>query len=306
MQTKTFKSELLLLLAALIWGTTFVAQRLAMEHIGPFVFNACRFGVGGLVLVPWMWRIRRVSLEKTKTGRWNSPLVGGILVGVFLFAGATFQQKGLVSTTAGKGGFITGMYVVLVPLMGLFWGHRITAGIGAGTALAVIGLYFLSITENVTIEKGDLLVLIGTVFWAIHVLAVGHYARRVHALFIAAIQCFVCSLLSWIAAFVYEPIDAAGILAAAEPILYAGVFSAAVAFSIQVFGQRTCPPAPASIIMSMETVFAALAGWIILGERLSSRNLLGCALMLAGMLIVQLAPLRHRSQPVQSEPIRTE
>jgi drug/metabolite transporter (DMT)-like permease len=296
MQTKTLKSEFLLLVAALIWGTTFVAQRQAVEHIGPFVFNACRFGLGGLVLLPWLWRTRQIGPERTETNPLNSPLIGGILVGVFLFAGATFQQKGLVSTTAGKGGFITGMYVVLVPLMGLLWGHRITAGIGAGTVLAVIGLYFLSITENVTIEKGDLLVLIGTFFWAIHVLVVGHYARRANPMFIAAMQCFVCSSLSLCAAVRYEPIDAATILAAGGPILYAGVFSAAVAFSIQVFGQRTCPPAPASIIMSMETVFAALAGWIVLGERLSSRNLLGCALMLAGMLIVQLAPLRKRSQ----------
>jgi drug/metabolite transporter (DMT)-like permease len=211
-------------------------------------------------------------------------------VGLALFAGATLQQMGMVSTTAGKGGFITGLYVVLIPLIGLFLGHRISASIWTGAALAVAGLYLLCITQSAKIERGDGLVLAGTFFWAIHVLLVGYFARRVDVFSLAMIQLLVCSVCSFVGAVMTETITASGILAAAIPILYGGILSAGVAFSIQVYCQQTCPAAPAAIIMSMETVFAALAGWVVLHEQLTTRNLIGCALMFVGMLVVQLFP----------------
>ena len=281
---------MLLLVAALIWGTTFVAQRQAMEHISPFTYNGCRFGLGGLSLLAIL-----LLRNKNRQSKWNRTArkdmaVAGILVGLALFAGATLQQMGMVSTTAGKGGFITGLYVVLIPLIGLFLGHRISASIWTGAALAVAGLYLLCITQSTTIERGDGLVLAGTFFWAIHVLLVGHFARRVDVFPLAMIQLLVCSACSFVGAALTETITASGVVAAAVPILYGGILSAGVAFSIQVYCQRTCPAAPAAIIMSMETVFAALAGWAVLGERLSTRNLVGCGLMLVGMLIVQLFP----------------
>jgi len=296
-QPRTLTSELLLLLAALIWGTTFVAQRNAMMHMGPLTFNGCRFGLGGLSLLAVLLlrnKTRQSLLDRTAR---KDLAIAGVWVGLALFAGATLQQMGLVTTTAGKGGFITGLYVVLIPLIGLFIGHRISASIWTGAALAVAGLYLLCITKGAKIERGDGLVLVGTLFWAIHVLLVGHFARRVDVFSLAMIQLLVCSACSFAGAALTETITASGIVAAAIPILYGGILSAGVAFSLQIYCQQTCPAAPAAIIMSMETVFAALAGWAVLGEQLSTRNLIGCGLMLAGMLAVQLFPPDHR--PVQ-------
>lgn len=292
-QTRTLTSELLLLVAALIWGTTFVAQRTGMEHMGPLTYNGCRFGIGGLSLLVFLVFRNRDRKEVSNPVARKYLVIAGILVGLALFGGATLQQMGLVTTTAGKGGFITGLYVVLIPLIGLFIGHRISTSIWFGAAMSVAGLYLLCITESLKLERGDGLVLAGTVFWAIHVLLVGYYARRVDAFWLATIQTFICSACSFAVAGITETITISGIVPATIPILYGGILSAGVAFSIQVYGQRTCPAAPAAIIMSMETVFAALAGWVVLHEQLSTRNLVGCGLMLAGMLAVQLFPPNH-------------
>ncbi len=300
-QTRTLTSELLLLLAAFIWGTTFVAQRTGMEHLGPLTYNGCRFGLGGLSLLAFqILRTRNRPSNPDPAVRKNLA-VAGLWVGLALFAGATFQQMGLVWTTAGKGGFITGLYVVLIPIIGLFLGHRISLSIWIGAALALAGLYFLCITDAVRIDRGDGSVLTGTFFWAIHVLLVGHFARRVEVFSLAMIQLFVCSACSFVGAAATETITISGIVGGIIPILYGGILSAGVAFSIQIYGQRTCPAAPAAIIMSMETVFAALAGWIVLHEHLTVRNILGCALMLAGMLIVQLFDT-PRNTPIEVRP----
>jgi drug/metabolite transporter (DMT)-like permease len=295
MQTKTLKSDLLLLLAAFFWGTTFVAQRLGMQHVGPMTYNALRFAIGALTLLP-------VILAVRTNVRWGLPhqpsprflLCGGLLAGLALFGGASMQQIGLVYTTAGKASFITSLYVVLVPIGGLFFGHRCGWAVWLGAGLAVAGLYLLSITESFTIARGDLLILIGAFFWTIHVLLIGYLARRANPLHIAGIQFLACSILSLLAAVPFETITLPGIHAAALSILYAGVFSAGVAFTLQVICQRTSPPAHAAIVMSLETVFAVLAGYVILHERLTPRDLAGCALMFAGLLVVQL-PLLLRS-----------
>jgi drug/metabolite transporter (DMT)-like permease len=208
-----------------------------------------------------------------------------------LFGGASFQQMGLVYTTAGKAGFITSLYVVLVPLMGIFLGHRHGPSLWIGVVLAVAGLYLLSVTESFTIDRGDLLVLISALFWAIHVQLIGYLAKRASALRVACVQLVVCSGLSFVVACLTEQITLAAIREAAIPILYAGVLSAGVAFTLQIFCQRTSPASHAAIIMSLETVFAALAGWVVLSEWLGWRGLAGCALMLAGVLVVQLPPL---------------
>jgi drug/metabolite transporter (DMT)-like permease len=303
MQTKTLKSDLLLLLAAFFWGTTFVAQRLGMEHLGPMTYNALRFAVGALTLVPVI-----LTLRNNHVG-WGLPhqpgyrflLCGGTLAGLALFGGASMQQIGLIYTTAGKAGFITSLYVVLVPMAGLFLGQRCGWAVWSGAGLAVAGLYLLSVTESFTIARGDLFILIGAFFWTIHVLLIGYLARRTNPLGIACIQCVACSLLSLPVAALFEPITLSGIRAAALPILYAGIFSAGVAFTLQVVGQRTSPPAHASIVMSLETVFAALSGYLILDERFTPRDLAGCALMLAGLIVVQLplllAPKPHPGSP---------
>jgi len=288
MQTKTLKSDLLLLIAAFIWGTTFVAQRMGMTHIGPMTYNGLRFALGALTLVP-------VLLLLDPAGGSNRPkhstrflLYGGGLAGLALFGGASMQQMGLCYTTAGKAGFITCLYVVLVPILGLVLGQRCGLPVWAGALLSVAGLYLLSITKSFTFSRGDLLVLIGAFFWAIHVHLIGYLAKRANPLRIACIQFLACSALSLLAAVSFEKITPAAIRAATIPILYGGILSAGVAFTLQVICQRTSPPSHAAIVMSLETVFAALAGYVILHERLSPRDLVGCALMFAGLLVVQL------------------
>jgi len=297
MQTRTLRSDSLLLVAAFIWGTTFVAQRMGMDHIGPMTYNALRFIVGAATLTPLILRQNGRGGEKRKCSR-RFLLWGGALAGVALFGGASLQQMGLQYTTAGKAGFITSLYVALVPLMGLALGHRCGVSLWIGVGLTVIGLYLLSVTGSFTIARGDLLVLVSAFFWALHVQVIGYLARRANPLRIACVQFLICSALSFVAAVATEQIVVTAIGEATIPILYGGILSAGVAFTLQVVCQQTSPPAHAAIIMSLETVFAALAGWLILHERLGPRDLAGCALMLAGLMVVQLPPLlRPRANP---------
>ena len=302
MQTRTLKSDSLLLLTAFIWGTTFVAQRMGMDHIGPMTYNASRFALGAVTLMPLILVLRRAGVAPRRKASRRFLLWGGALAGLALFGGASFQQMGLLYTTAGKAGFITSLYVVLVPLMGLFLGHRCGWFLWLGVALAVAGLYLLSVTESFTIGRGDLLVLVSAFFWAIHVQLIGYLAKRGSPLRIAWVQFVVCSALSLAAAVLTEEVTLAGVREATIPILYGGILSAGVAFTLQVVCQRTSPPAHAAIIMSLETVFAALAGWLVLSERLDLRDIAGCVLMLAGLMVVQLPPLL-RAKP--NRPIRT-
>jgi drug/metabolite transporter (DMT)-like permease len=225
---------------------------------------------------------------------------GGLLAGLALFGGASMQQIGLVYTTAGKASFITSLYVVLVPIAGLFLGQRCGWAVWAGAALALAGLYLLSITESFTIARGDLFILIGAFFWTIHVLLIGYLARRANPIYIACIQFIICSILSLLAAVPFETITLPAIRAAALPILYSGIFSAGVAFTLQVICQRTSPPAHAAIVMSLETVFAALSGYLVLHERLTPRDLAGCTLMFAGLIVVQLPLLLGPKPPPRS------
>lgn len=297
MNTRTLKSNALLLLTAAIWGFAFVAQRVGMDHVGPFTYNGVRFALGSLPLIPLMMITRNKSkktLAAPSGSSFKALLWGGLLAGLAIFAGASLQQVGLVYTTAGKAGFITGLYVILVPLMGLFWKQRPDAGTWFGAALAAVGLYYLSVTEQFTIEFGDLLVLIGAFAWAGHVLLIGWLTRRLDPIRIAFIQFVVCSILSMIIAVIYEEISWAGIRAAAVPILYGGLASVGIAYTIQVVAQKNAKPSHAAIILSMESPFAALGGWIILNEIMSQRSLLGCMMMLAGMLISQLYPYFFR------------
>jgi drug/metabolite transporter (DMT)-like permease len=288
MQTKTLRSDLLLLVAAFLWGTTFVAQRMGMNHLGPMSYNALRFAVGALTLLPIALVLRGNGPEIRSGRRTRFPIWGSALAGLVLFGGASMQQIGLVYTTAGKAGFITNLYVVLVPLGGLLLGHRCGPAVWTGIGLVVTGLYLLTATESSTIGRGDLFVLTGTFFWAVHVHLIGHLAKRANPLHTAGIQFLTCSVLSVLAAVLFEQISLSAIRAATIPILYAGILSVAVAFTLQIVCQRTSPPAHAAIVMSLETIFAALAGYLILGEHLTTRNLIGCALMLAGLLVVQL------------------
>jgi len=282
----SLQADLLLLLTATIWGFAFVAQRMGMAHVGPFTFNGVRFALGALALLPLIARHRAGGWRPALPLR--TVLKGGGAAGAALFIGASLQQVGLVYTTAGNAGFITGLYVVIVPLLGLLWRQPVSAGTWIGALLATAGLYLLSITEGFSMAYGDLLELAGAVVWAGHVLLIGWLSPRMDPVELACGQFAVCSLLSLAAALLLEPVGMAGITAAALPILYGGLFSVGIAYTLQVVAQRHARPAHAAILLSLEAVFAALGGWLILGETLTPRALCGSALMLAGMLLSQL------------------
>lgn len=291
------RANLLLLLTSVIWGFAFVAQRTGMESVGPFTFNGLRFAIGGLVLLPVVvWLDRQRETAGLSTG-WVAPgralWLGGLVAGLFLFGGATLQQMGLIYTTAGKAGFITGLYVVLVPVLGLAFGRKTPAGTWLGVVLAVVGLYFLTIQDGFRMEKGDLLVMLSAFVWAGHVLIVDRLAPQTDVIRLAFVQFMICAGLSLFAAALLETIRLEGIQSALPAILYAGIMSVGVGYTLQVVGQRHAQPAHAAIILSLEGVFAVLGGWLLLGEQLGPRGLLGCALMLAGILVSQLAGQRQ-------------
>jgi drug/metabolite transporter (DMT)-like permease len=215
-------------------------------------------------------------------------MLGGGLAGFALFLGASLQQVGLVYTTAGKAGFITGLYVVIVPILGLFWKQQPGMGTWLGAIHAAVGLYFLSITEQFTIAFGDFLELLGAFFWAGHVLIIGWLSPRINPIRLAFFQYAACSILSLVTAIISEVIMLQGLFQANIPIIYGGLISVGIAYTLQVVAQRDAHPAHAAIILSLEAVFAAVGGWLILGESLSMRGSFGCALMLAGMLLSQL------------------
>lgn len=291
MEKKNLQSDLILFLAATIWGFAFVAQRMGMDYVGPFLFNGTRFALGGLSLLPLLY-VRHKEMRESNDPR-GMALAGGCAAGMVLFIAASLQQVGLVYTTAGKAGFITGLYVVIVPALGSFMRQRIRPGSWVGAVLAAVGLYLLCVTEKLSISFGDLLELGGAFFWSIHVLMIGWLSPRVSAIKLSIVQFMVCSLLSLATAFLTEAIVFGGLLKAAIPILYGGVLSVGIAYTLQVVGQRKAPPSHAAIILSLETVFAALGGWLVLGETLTTRGIIGCGLMLSAMILSQVHSLRQ-------------
>ena len=282
---RSMRANALLLITAMIWGFAFVAQRVGMDYVGPFTFNAVRFGIGSLSLVPL---IRATRERRAHRAPWPVLLRSGLMAGVVLFAGASLQQVGLVTTTAGKAGFITGLYVVLVPLMGLLWGQRVSGLTWLGAVLAVVGLYFLSVTERLTVKPGDLWVLLGALGWTVHVHLIDRMTARIDPLPLASVQFAVCSLLSFVVALTSESITVGGLSDALLPILYGGFMSVGIAYTLQVVAQRDAHPTPAAIIMSLESAFAAVGGGLILGEELGVRGTIGAALMLVGMVLAQI------------------
>jgi drug/metabolite transporter (DMT)-like permease len=290
MRNKIYQADLMLLLTAAIWGSAFVAQRVGMNHVGPLTFNGIRFALGALVLVPIMgWRNGR---NQEIEGKFFSLIQGGLIAGVVLFAGATLQQIGLVYTTAGKAGFITGLYVIFVPILGFFGGLRLGVGGWLGVSLAVSGLYLLSVTESFTLAPGDLWVLLGAIFWAVHVLILSRLSPRLDTIKLACAQFTVCAFLSLIGAALTETVTLEGLKGATIPILYGGILSVGTAYTLQVVAQKDAPAIHAAIILSLEAVFSAIFGWLILGEVMNNRGVTGCVLMLTGMLIVQLCPIK--------------
>lgn len=286
-------SHFLLLLIAVIWGSGFVAQVRGMDHLGPYSFNMARFALAALSLVPLWWFTRHTMQSDQRALLW-----GGIITGSALFAGFTFQQLGLRYTTAGNTGFITSMYIVIVPLIGLIFGQSTRLLTWIGISLAVVGLYILSINDDFSIGLGDGLVLIGAVFWAIHVLLMGYFSTKVEAVGFSIIQFITAAVLGTFFAFGFEEPTWHNLQLSWFPLVYAGVISSGIAFTLQLIAQRNVSSSVAALILSMEAVFAVIAGVLFLNETLTLKALLGCSFMLVGIMISQWPTAAEKSQGV--------
>lgn len=294
MQKEKIRNSILLLLTAVIWGTAFVAQSVGMDYIGPFTFNAARFLIGGTVLIPLIvYRSKKNALLKNQTSEekrknQKTAWIGGVCCGIALCGASLLQQMGIQHTTVGKAGFITTLYIIIVPLIELFFGKKIAKKIWLGAVMAVIGLYLLCINENFSIGKGDFLILVCAILFAIHILIIDHFSPKADGVVLSAIQFFVSGFISVIGAILVENPNPAAMLDAIVPILYAGVMSCGVAYTLQVIGQKNISPTVASMILSLESVISVLAGWIILGEALSAKEIVGCVIVFMAVVLVQL------------------
>lgn len=302
-----WKNGLLLLLTATIWGVAFVAQSVGMEYIGPFTFNAVRCSIGGAVLIPvifladWLEKRERKSKPGAEANRRESLtgkesaqerktlLVGGLSCGLIFFLATNFQQIGIMYTTVGKAGFITACYIVIVPVLGIFLKKACGPAVWGAVALALIGLYLLCMEgDGFSISRGDFLVLICAVLFSLHILAIDYFSPRVNGVKLSCIQFFICGILSAVFMLFTEKPVLADIFAAWAPILYAGVMSCGVAYTLQIIGQKGMNPTLSSLILSLESSISVLAGWIILGQKLSPRQLFGCAVMFGAIVLAQL------------------
>ncbi|GHV41108.1 transporter [Clostridia bacterium] len=292
---KEAKSSFLLLLTAFIWGLAFVAQRQGADYVGTFTYNGVRFILGGLSLIPVVFALEkrdRSTAEKAAEDKRKIKLTyaASLVMGLILFSASNLQQFGIeITGSAGKAGFITGLYTVIVPIAGFFLGRKVGVLTWVGAVLAVSGLYLLSVTNGLgSVGIGDVLLIIGALFWTAHIMVIDRFAPKTYAIRISMLQFFVVGFLSLPLAFVFEDITVSGLSGAAMPIVYGGVFSAGVAYTLQVVGQRHVAPSKAAIIFSLEAFFAALGGAIILGERMSARGYLGCALIFTAIILSQL------------------
>ncbi len=285
MKNNWVKSNLSLLGAAFIWGFAFVAQRQGMVFVGPLTFNGIRFLLGALVLIPTFWLLR----PAIPSGFHLRPyLFASIMAGIALFVASTFQQLGMMYTTAGNGGFITSLYIIFVPVFGIFRKQPSSRLIWLGAGIAFTGLYLLSIDSNFQMQTGDILVFISAVFWAMHLIILSYLSPMHDFRLLAFGQFLFTGILSLILAFILETPQTESIGAAMMPILYAGVISVGIGFTLQVLGQKHARADHSALILSLEAVFAAIGGWLILDESMDSKGLIGCALMLTGVIISQL------------------
>lgn len=295
MNAFTLRQSLLLFLTAFIWGCSFVAQAVGMDHVGPFTFTACRTLLGALFLTPLVLYRRKRETAPAPLGK--TFLLGAFFCGLCLFAGESFQQFGLVhDTEVGKAGFITSLYIVIVPLLGLFVGHRVHRYIVVGVLFAVAGLWELCMTSSLSIELGDLYVLTCALAFSIHILVIAHFVTKIDGVTLAWGQFWCGGLIALFMALVFETPTWEGIHGALLPILWAGIMSNGIAYTLQVVGQRGMNPTVASLIMSLESVVSVLAGWVLLNEVLTTRELFGCALMAVAIVLAQLPAPKKRSK----------
>lgn len=299
---KKLISSILLLLATILWGSAFVSQNVAMDYMKPFAFQAIRCFIAVVGMMPVIAIADRFKKDgSTFCKRWADPQVwkAGLLCGIPLFFACNLQQLALVDTDAGKAGFLTAMYIVIVPVIGLFRGQKPGINIPISVLIAVVGLYFLSCTNGFSISTGDLLLLGCALMFAVQITFVDKFAPQTDALRLNAMQALVCAILSAAVMFISEPLPTWGsITACSLPLIHVGLFSMGVAYGLQIIGQKNMEPTAASLIMSMESVFAALFGMLILHERMTEKELTGCVLVFCAVILSQIPIKRkHKVHP---------
>lgn len=303
MNKNQLRNSLLLLLTATIWGFAFVAQSVGMDYVGPFTFNSVRNFIGALVLIPCIFLLKKINppavqeqTEEEKTKGRKTLITGGICCGILLALASSFQQIGIQYTTVGRAGFITACYIIIVPILGiLFFKKKCGPALWVAVGLSLIGLYLLCITDGFSIGKGDLLVLVCAVLFSLHILVIDYFSPLVDGVKMSCIQFFVCGILCGIPALLFETIELSSILAAWMPILYAGVLSCGVAYTLQIIGQKNMNPTVASLILSLESCISVLAGWVLLNQTLSIREFSGCVLMFAAIVLAQLPERKKKN-----------
>ena len=282
------KNALILFLTAFIWGTAFVAQSVGMDHLGPFAFNGIRNFIASAALLPCIWLLDKLKLIDEGTGNRKDLIIGGICCGIMLFGASSLQQIGMQYTSAGKSGFITAFYIVMVPVLGIFLKKKIGWRVWAAVVIAIIGLYFLCITESFDVGRGDIYIFFCALIFSVHILVIDYFSPKVNGVKMSCIQFLVVGILSVPFMITLETVTMEAVNLSWGPILYAAVLSSGVAYTLQIIGQKNVNPAIASLILSLESCISVLAGWAILGEQLSARELTGCALMFAAIILAQL------------------
>lgn len=303
MKNKELLSNCMLLMAAAIWGFAFVAQRVGIGYVGSFTLNGVRFALGSISLIPLIVFFNRKQKGEKKAANKTikAALPAGIIAGSVLFSAASLQQIGLYDTSVGKAAFITGLYIALVPIFGIFLKHKVNLFTWLGVIFSVTGLYFLTVNGGFSITRGDLLEIAGAFFWAIHILLIDYFVEKVDALKLSFVQFVTCSVISMIIAVCIEKITIAGLYQALIPILYTGICSVGGGYTLQVLGQKNSKPSHAAIILSFETVFASIGGALILHESLSLKGYFGCALMMAGMILSQAHSFNGKKEKEEEE-----
>lgn len=286
-----------LFVTSIIWGTAFVAQSIGMDYMGPLVFNATRYAVGAVVLIPViiiMGKInsKKENVESIDKSSLKNTIKGGVFCGMIITAASLLQQYGLLYTTVGKAAFGTALYIIIVPFMAILLRKKISGNTWIAAVIAIVGFYFMCAAENLGIGKGDLLVLLGAVMWSVHIHTVDHFAPKANGVLMSALQFGVSSVICFIGAFLLEPFTMSDIINGAIPILYVGVLSCGIAYTLQILGQQKVEPSLACLIMSFEAVISAIAGWLVLKEAMSIVEIMGCMLVLVGVIFAQLPEMR--------------
>lgn len=300
------KNTFLLFLTAFIWGVAFVAQSVGMDYVGPWTFNASRFIIGAVFLIPciaFLDGLKKkeaassgISSEESAPKDTKTLLIGGLCCGIAIAVASTLQQYGISMTTVGKAGFITALYIVIVPILGIFLKKKPRLIIWVSVVLALAGLYFLCMTDSLSFSKGDTMVLLCALVFSLHILIIDYFSPKVDGVRMSCIQFFVASIICGIPALILEHPQFSSLVAAWAPILYAGILSCGVAYTLQIVAQKNYDPTIASLILSLESVFSVLAGWVILHQALSPREILGCVLVFIAIILVQLPEKKKSSQ----------